>query len=228
MAGCSATNDTGKPYKLEKINVVQRDLSVIKPTEVMTTKHIKLTHGSKRVKSKTLATYTVRIGEKYSTSIRRWIHDAGYPFIAWSLTTENQTVLDSIATKRINFNTTLNQAISELSKKIDIPLNIMSDAKAKVAGVFDFDGAARITHVSGVSLKDVVRAVSDNYGMRWVDGDGANRSWLAENDYEFGADYYLLTRYDDIESALSTVLDEYPVRSSILESTQQIFVQENL
>ncbi|MGF1883917.1 hypothetical protein L4D73_23425, partial [Vibrio splendidus] len=62
----------------------------------------------------------------------------------------------------------------------------------------------------------------------WGDALTHKRSWLASNDYQFSADYYLLTPWDDLEGALATVLDSYPVTASILDSTGQVFIEEAL
>ncbi|CAK2562499.1 hypothetical protein VCRA2113O229_1040001 [Vibrio crassostreae] len=97
-----------------------------------------------------------------------------------------------------------------------------------VAGVYDFDGKARLTYVSGQSLREVVKQVVLNYELRWGESLTHKRSWLASNDYQFSADYYLLTPWDDIDGALATVLDGYPVTASILDSTGQVFIEEAL
>ncbi|CDT65676.1 conserved hypothetical protein [Vibrio crassostreae] len=97
-----------------------------------------------------------------------------------------------------------------------------------MAGVYDFDGKARLTYVSGQSLREVVKQVVLNYELRWGESLTHKRSWLASNDYQFSADYYLLTPWDDIDGALATVLDGYPVTASILDSTGQVFIEEAL
>ncbi len=100
-----------------------------------------------------------------------------------------------------------------------MPINLIVDKKANVAGVYDFNDEVRLTHVQGKSLRLVVQNLIEHYGLYWNDSEDSARSWLVNTNYEFSTDYYLITRYDDITTALETVLDGYPVYSSILEST---------
>ncbi|WP_045422829.1 hypothetical protein [Vibrio jasicida] len=263
LAGCAAPEYTGQGeyFELHNINVIERDLSTFKPTQMVSTATTnrqttspskrrleeslydlpsssntkpkqKLAKTNTKPKVKTplavVPQFEVRHEERYQAALTRWIRAAGYPNVAWSMKDAHLAKMDGINDKPLRFKGSLKQAVSELSHHLNVPLQVTMDKKMKVAGVYDFAGKARITHVTGKSIKAVTKGVVENYGLRWDDGDGLSRSWLAPNDYRFGADYYLLTAQDDIVTALSTVLEEFPVRSSIVESTGQVIIQEEL
>ncbi|MGL6262137.1 hypothetical protein [Vibrio sp. WXL103] len=232
LAGCAGTPEytgQGEYFELYSINLVERDLSVFKPTQIVTT-HPAIAQPAPKPKPKAaVPTYTVRPGERYQAAIVRWLRDdEGYFQIAWSMSHHHSSVVDQVSESALSFEGSLKKAVSLLSIHLDIPLNIIIDEQHKVAGVFDFDGDARITHVTGRTIRSVTERVVRNYGLRWNNTDDFSRSWLAQDDFEFGADYYLLTKKNDIETALATVLDEYPLYSSIVESTGQVIIQEEL
>ncbi|YCO02380.1 hypothetical protein ACB087_10395 (plasmid) [Vibrio sp. VNB-15] len=272
LSGCASQEYTGQGeyFELYNINVIERDLSVFKPTQIVSTastaRPSKPNDGSdewwsplpqvntaaKPIKSAkpvakkaftsstvkpqvkkvsplvVMPEYKVRHGERYQAALTRWVRAAGYPNVAWQMSDAHLAKMDSVSDKPVFFKGSLKQAVSELSAHLDMPVQIVMDKRMKVAGVYDFEGQARITHVTGSSIKAVTQRVVKNYGLRWDDSAALSRSWLAPNDYKFGADYYLLTAKDDIVSALTTVLDDYPLRSSIVESTGQVIVQEDL
>lgn len=226
-SGCASQNESlgnGEYLELFSINVIERDLSSFTPTNISRTDIA--TIATK--KAPIPYTFTVRSGERYQVALNRWIKAMGYQNIAWSMNKANRQALDELSNTSMRFDGSFKKAVNELSDALGTPINIITDNKTLVAGVYDFDGDARITHIKGSSLKVVVERVVKNYGLRWDSGDAFSRSWLAPNDYEFGSDYYLLTPKDDIETALTTVLEEFPVYSSIVESTGQVIIQEDL
>ncbi|ENH7396028.1 TPA: toxin co-regulated pilus biosynthesis Q family protein [Vibrio vulnificus] len=263
LSGCASQEYTGQGeyFELYNINVIERDLSVFKPTQIVSTTSTsaskydiedkwdapppiktvtvpttnsvanitKVTPTSQERKTKPLAIipeYKVRHGERYQAALTRWVRAAGYPNVAWQMSQKHLAKMDGLSDKPIIFKGSLKQAVSELSAHLEVPLQVVMDKSMKVAGVYDFDGEARITHVTGTSIKAVTEKVVQNYGLRWDNSDNLSRSWLSPNDYKFGADYYLLTAKDDIETALTIVLDDFPVYSSIVESTGQVIIQE--
>ncbi|WP_045409822.1 hypothetical protein [Vibrio jasicida] len=266
LSGCASQEYTGQGeyFELYNINVIERDLSVFKPTQIVSTASLarpskpndgsdewwsplpQVNTAAKPVVKKALTSstvkphvkktsplvvmpeYKVRHGERYQAALTRWVRAAGYPNVAWQMSDAHLAKMDSLSDKPVFFKGSLKQAVSELSAHLDMPVQVVMDKRMKVAGVYDFEGEARITHVTGSSIKAVTQRVVKNYGLRWDDSAALSRSWLAPNDYKFGADYYLLTAKDDIVSALTTVLDDYPLRSSIVESTGQVIVQEDL
>ncbi|HDY7474799.1 hypothetical protein WM008_19705 [Vibrio vulnificus] len=263
LSGCASQEYTGQGeyFELYNINVIERDLSVFKPTQLISTAstdHLSVSKEDKweslppiktvtipstnkaasatKVKpapskgkpkpSILLPEYKVRHHERYQAALTRWVRAAGYPNVAWQISETHQAKMDRVSDTPIIFKGSLKQAVSELSAHLEIPLQVVMDKSMKVAGVYDFDGEARITHVTGTSIKAVTEKVVQNYGLRWDNSDGLSRSWLSPNDYKFGADYYLLTAKDDIATALTIVLDDFPVYSSIVESTGQVIIQE--
>lgn len=232
LAGCSSQQDyagKGEYFQLMNVNLIEADLSVFKPTQIAMTPEVEMPSKpvTKVVKEKEI-TFVVRKGERYQAAIKRWLRSQGYPSVAWSMNDIHSQAIDSASDEKMVFKSnSLKKAVKELSEQLQFPINVIVDEQHKVAGIYDFDGEARITHVSGKSLKTVVQRVSENYGLVWVDDSSNKRSWrLVGKDYEFSADYYLLTRIDDYSTALTTVLEEYPVYSGIVESTRQVFIQE--
>ncbi|MGD1336097.1 hypothetical protein ACP6H1_27265 [Vibrio harveyi] len=224
LSGCAnkPAND-GAYLELKNTHVIYRDLSSFTPTTITRTDSTVLTS-----KPKAVYQFNVKQGERYQVALKRWLRQAGFRNVAWSLDESNAAVLDGYTSEKITYQGSLKKAINQLSDHLNIPIKLIHDKKAGVIGVYDFSEQARITHVAGKSLKLVVQHLVENYGYRWDSNDGFSRSWLAHDDYQFGADYYLLTKRDDIETALDTVLADFPVYSSIVESTSQILIQENI
>ncbi len=224
LSGCAPSSPTeGEYLELSSINVQYRDLSTFTPTIVTRTDTTIRTQ-----KPQALSRFTVKAGERYQSAIKRWLSQSGFNNVAWSLSPASVKALDGATPVLITYHGSLKKALSQLSDTLALPLELIHDQRAGVMGIYDFDGHARITHVSGSSLKQVVQHLVQNYGLRWDSTDGFSRSWLAADDYAFGADYYLLTRRDDIDTALTTVLEDYPVHASIVSSTGQVIIQENI
>ena len=229
LSGCSSEPEykgEGEYFELTNRHIIERDLSVFRSTTVVDTN-----------KAVALAPFApvsdyyeavVNKGEAYNSAIKRWLKAEGYSNIAWSLTDTNRALLSSQSVGGVAFSGSLKQALVELSEQLHMPINLILDEKARVAGIYDFNDDVRITHVQGDSLRLVTKRLIEHYGLRWNDTEDSARSWLVDTNYEFSSDYYIITQYDDINTALETVLDGYPVYSSILESTGQVFIQEEL
>lgn len=231
LAGCSTPTYTGQGeyFELENINLVERDLSRLESVQLADTRTATSSSEPKKRPIAPMATYVVFEGESSDSALRRWLKNEGYRNVAWSMSPEHQKVLDAPKEKQVftgSFKTVWDEYQAQLGLKLHIVKTTYHDEP--VAGVYDFDGKARLTYVSGDSLREVVKNVVRNYERRWDDALGHKRSWRASNDYQFSADYYLLTPWDDIEGALVTVLEGYPVTASILDSTGQVFIEEAL
>ncbi|MUK76587.1 hypothetical protein GNP84_06660 [Aliivibrio fischeri] len=229
LSGCSSStpvnSDSGTYFELTNRHVIERDLSVFRSTIVIDTKSA---YVPPVVAPHDYYEASVSVGEPYNTALKRWLKTEGYNNIAWSFNATNRALLSSPSNKALSFHGSLKQALVELSEHLHMPLNLIVDNKAKVAGLYDFNDEVRLTHVSGDSLRVVAKRIVQHYGLLWNDSDDSARSWLVDTNYEFSADYYLITQYDDVITALETVLDGYPVYSNILESTGQVFIQEEL
>ncbi len=233
LAGCAAPKYTGQGeyFELENVNLVERDLSLIEPLPLLDTSlQASISEPKKRMikKSRPLDSYLLREGESYESALRRWLKNEGYQSIAWSVKPEHQLLLNVKAEDKQVFYGSFKKVWSELGKQLSVPLHFSSTEYhgESVAGVYDFDGKARITRVGGDSLRPVVKSVVEHYGLRWDDSLTHRRSWLSKHDYAFSASYYLVTPWDDIDTVLRTVLDGYPVTASILDSTGQVFIEE--
>ena len=218
LSGCSSEPEyqgEGEYFELTNRHVIERDLSVFRSTTVIDTNQAVVQAPFVPVADYYEA--VVNKDEPYNSAIKRWLKAEGYSNIAWSLTDTNRALLSSSSGAALSFSGSLKQALVELSEQLHMPINLILDDKARVAGIYDFNDDVRLTHVQGDSLRLVTKRLIEHYGLRWND-----------TNYEFSSDYYIITQYDDINTALETVLDGYPVYSSILESTGQVFIQEEL
>ncbi len=233
LSGCASKEykGQGEYFELRHVNIVERDLSPLKPTIMSETKlTAKVVKPKAKPVPKPIETYLIREGESFESAIRRWLKREGYRKVAWSMNTQHQLTLSKRSSKQQRLDGSFKKVWDELSAQLGVPLKLVeaNQNRQKVVGVYDFDGKARITHVGGQSLKAVTQRVVENYEYIWVDTVDQKRSWLSPNDYKFSADYYLLTAWDDVEYALSVVLEGYPVRAAILDSTGQVFIQEDI
>lgn len=229
LSGCASEPEyqgEGEYFELTNRHVIERDLSVFRSTTVIDTN--KAVVQAPVAPAAEYYEAVVNKDEPYNSAIKRWLKAEGYSNIAWSLTDTNRALLSSYSGAELSFSGSLKQALVELSEQLHMPLNLILDDKARVAGIYDFNDDVRLTHVQGDSLRLVTKHLIENYGLRWNDTEDSARSWLVETNYAFSADYYIITQYNDITTALETVLDGYPVYSSILESTGQVFIQEEL
>lgn len=223
LSGCSSTQGQGEYFELDNVHVVERNLGLFKEAQVVSTER---NQQAKPTLPRVNAQYEIRQGETYKTALERWIRDEGYSQIAWGMNTSTRAVLEHRAPEGERYKTSLKRVVDEISKELDVTINLTFNKSNKVAGVYDFPETPRLVHVKGNSLKAVVASVVKHYGHKWDETGSASRSWLSPNDYQFGAEYFLLTRRDDLASALKIVLADYPVYSSILDSTGQVFIQE--
>ncbi len=229
VAGCSSVEPyqgQGEYFELQNVNVIERDLSLFKPTLLVSANNIQ-PQAKLNKDNVPMTTHVVRQGERYQSAVIRWLNEAGYQNVAWSMGDTRLAVMDTAPKNPMTYTGSLKQAISELSAELGFPIRVITDKKSRVAGIYDFEGNARITHVKGNTIKEVVERVVKSYGFRWENGSGLSRSWVSANDYKFGADYYLLTGEHDIETALTVVLEDYPVYSEIVESTGQVIIRED-
>jgi hypothetical protein len=231
LAGCSTPTYTGQGeyFELDNVNLVERDLSRLESVQLADTRLSASSSEPSKRAIQPMATYVVYEGEPLGSALRRWLKSEGYRNVAWSITPEHQALLDAPMEKQA-FTGSFKKIWDDIQKQQGFKLHLVQTTfqGQPVAGVYDFDGKARLTYVSGQSLREVVKQVVLNYELDWSDSLTHKRSWLASNDYQFSADYYLLTPWDDIEGALATVLDGYPVTASILDSTGQVFIEEAL
>ena len=225
----------GEYFALTQRHIIELDLSVIKPSQTAQTqqsaKQLALIQSQVSEKDASpsndkMYRFTLKEGETYRSAIRRWSKKAGYNNVVWSMDESGMSAINGTNSELVDYHGTLKKAMSLLAAKLNTPIRLTVSEKDKVLGVYDFDEEPKLTHIKGSSLKDVVRNIVINYGLKWSDDANDSRSWLALNDYTFGANYYLLTRENDVNSALQVVLSSYPVRSEILESTNQVFILE--
>lgn len=79
----------------------------------------------------------------------------------------SRAVLERRAPKSERYRTNLKRVVDELSKELDVTINLTFDKPNKVAYVYDFPETPRLVHVKGTSLKAVVASVVKHYGHKW-------------------------------------------------------------
>ncbi|WP_141677114.1 hypothetical protein [Aliivibrio fischeri] len=241
LTGCSSSEyqGRGESFALANRHILELDLSTLKPSKAAQTtlsaaalarkKALAQSQVSEKDASPTtdkMYRFTLKAGESYRMAIRRWSTKVGYKNVVWSMKDMGMEAMNGLQSTSVDYHGTLKKVISDVAATLNVPIHLTASEQDHILGLYDFDEEPKLTHIKGESLKGVVRNVVSNYGLHWSDDTDESRSWLAMNDYKFGADYYLLTREHDINAALSVVLSHYPVRSSILESTNQVFILE--
>ncbi len=241
LTACSSNEyqGRGESFTLANRHVLELDLSTLKPSKAAQTtlsasalarkKALAQSQVSEKDASPTtdkMHRFTLNAGESYRMAIRRWSTKVGYQNVVWSMGEMGMEAMNGLQSTSVDYHGTLKKVMSDVAATLNTPIHLTASERDHILGLYDFDEEPKLTHIKGESLKGVVRNVVSNYGLHWSDDTNESRSWLAMNDYKFGADYYLLTREHDINAALGVVLSHYPVRSSILESTNQVFILE--
>ena len=86
VAGCSSPEyqGQGEYFELQNVNVIERDLSLFKPTQLVSTASMQSLSNQQK-STKPMTTFVVRHGERYQAALIRWLNNAGYQNVAWSM-----------------------------------------------------------------------------------------------------------------------------------------------
>lgn len=232
LSACSSAppyQGQGEYFELSTVHLIERDLSPLRPAELGVSTPGGLTPP--RWPAAPGEAFLLPAGQSYLTILKGWLAREGADFIAWSLSDPSRAALNAVNRSPIEVRGGLKAALDRLSNESGVRVALVQSHEpnqAQVMAVVDFDGPASLMRLSGRALSQVLQAVTEHYGYVWVPGNDPKRSYLAPTDYHFGADYYLVTREGDIDTALEDVLSGYPLHASIVETTGQVFIEETL
>ena len=236
LGGCADNSQYagyGEYFELQDRHFVERDLSapynVQSNQDVMRSVDPKRDQGAlSRSKQMINNQYTIEENEAYLVAAQRWLKKAGFTNVDWEIDGETNASLGRRAPHALHLNGSLESAISQLGINIDHSLRLIVDKNKHIAGIHQFEkGASSVLLVHGLSMKDAIKHLVEDYGYVWGDDDSKSPSYLAPDDYRFAASYPLTTRKGDIDTALEKVLNGFPINAKILRSTKQVFIEGN-
>ncbi|HHY0517167.1 TPA: hypothetical protein ACVU5T_003659 [Vibrio parahaemolyticus] len=162
-------------------------------------------------------------GEAPYRAIQRWLNQGKVTKVAYGLSEEQQAQLLKPMARPANFHGTLPDAIQNLGKTLDMPLRF--DMQRGIGAVHTLTSTPDIQWVHGSTLKVAVANLARAYGWHW-NSEGAQASWMSENDYPLMSEFGVVTPRDAFDLALDTVLDGYPVQAQLISSTRSVFIRE--
>ncbi|AZQ13329.1 hypothetical protein [Shewanella khirikhana] len=160
--------------------------------------------------------------ESFYDAINRWLRADGYTTVAWSIDAEASEALAKHPQSVVSFAGSVRTALPTLSKQIGVPLYF--SGSSSLAAIHQWHNRqVQIVLVNGLSLRDAVQKLAQDYGWNWNESN-QSPSWLATNDYPFLTSYPIVTPQGDLARALGLVLDGFPVSAQLLDSTQTLFI----
>ncbi|MGF1872013.1 hypothetical protein [Photobacterium indicum] len=171
--------------------------------------------------------FVVTQGQTYQSALNQWLGRANMKKVAWSLPATTRNALNTPSPHGNVFNGTMAQAVESLSKTIQQPLHFAQDKRKGLVALHTFNSPVDIKWVHGNTLNDAVKNLVTDYGWHWNDGKhDQGDSWMTSDDFQFVADYPLVTPQYDMAYALNSVIDGYPVQAKVLNATHTIFIVE--
>ncbi|EGQ8533394.1 PFGI-1 class ICE element type IV pilus protein PilL2 [Vibrio parahaemolyticus] len=167
--------------------------------------------------------YFISKGEAPYHAIQRWFESKKFARVAFALDDKQQAALLDPLEQSVNYHGTLPEAIAELGKQLELPLHF--DMQRGIAAIHTLDVVPDIQWVHGNTLKQAVANLARSYGWQWQD-DGAQASWMSDNDYPLMSEFGVVTPRGAFDEALDTVLDGYPVKAQLIAGTRQVFIRE--
>ncbi|MCD1416869.1 hypothetical protein IOC51_22860 [Vibrio parahaemolyticus] len=167
--------------------------------------------------------YFISKGEAPYHAIQRWFESKKFARVAFALDDKQQAALLEPLEQSVNYHGTLPDAITELGKQLELPLHF--DMQRGIAAIHTLDVVPDIQWVHGNTLKQAVANLARSYGWQWQD-DGAQASWMSDNDYPLMSEFGVVTPRGAFDEALDTVLDGYPVKAQLIAGTRQVFIRE--
>lgn len=167
--------------------------------------------------------YFISKGEAPYHAIQRWFESKKFARVAFALDDKQQAALLEPLEQSVNYHGTLPDAITELGKQLELPLHF--DMQRGIAAIHTLDVVPDIQWVHGNTLKQAVANLARSYGWQWQN-DGAQASWMSDNDYPLMSEFGVVTPRGAFDEALDTVLDGYPVKAQLIAGTRQVFIRE--
>lgn len=161
--------------------------------------------------------------ESYFDAINRWLKNAGYQNVAWSIDDHTAEELKKNPAGIVSFAGSVRTVLPTLSKQLGVPFYLSETSN--LAAIHQWHNReVQIVMVRGSSMKVAIEQLASDYGWNWSDDTTTNKSWLAKNDYPFSGSYPLVTPKNDIAKALRVVLEGYPISAKLLTGTQSLFI----
>ena len=158
--------------------------------------------------------------ESYFDAMNRWLARDNFKQVAWSLDDDTMMVLNSAPTGTISFAGTTQGVMRELSRQLGTPFEFTYERKRHMAALHQFHGReVQIVEVKGRSIQDAVASVANEYQWQWQD-----ENWHSPHNFTLQSHYPIVTPKGDINRALTTVLNGYPVDAKLLNSTRTLFI----
>ncbi|MCL1132237.1 hypothetical protein L2748_21380, partial [Shewanella sairae] len=158
--------------------------------------------------------------ESYFDAMNRWFAKDKFTQVAWSLDADTMTVLNSAPTGTISFAGTTNGVMRELSRQLGTPFEFTYDRTKNMAALHQFHGRdVQIVEVKGVSIQDAVASLANDYQWQWQESN-----WHSPHNFKLQSHYPIVTPKGDINRALTTVLNGYPLDAKLLNSTRTLFI----
>ncbi|WP_178306562.1 hypothetical protein [Vibrio algicola] len=223
LSGCAHQSDyqgQGEYFELAKTNVVERDLTTpfIQPSIAELAKTI----PPKPIKINPKSQGSIRGGETYEHALTRWLNKQGYQYIAWSVDSQTLKLLKQRSPKTLTLTGSLFSRVAQVGIHLEEPIQLTT-AHHNVAAIHQFKTPTTLVLAHGHTLKDAVKNIVHDYHGKWDD----QNSYQASDDYAFTTSYPIITKQDDITTALNSLLYGYPVQAKILQSTNQVFIEDH-
>nr|WP_012219848.1 hypothetical protein [Vibrio sp. 23023]ABX77036.1 Hypothetical protein BMSA_0059 [Vibrio sp. 23023] len=231
LSGCATHRDyegAGEYFELSHTNVVERDLTqaYVQPT-MQTLAQTKPASVVRQQLRQSHQLGEIFQGERYDTALNRWLKQSGYRAIAWSIDDDTANALHQISPSDLTLRGTLASRVSQLGIHLDKTLVLTTRAPMHLAAVHQYHAPAFVTLAHGATLKAAIQHLVTDYHHPWGDDDARSPSYRASDDYAFAASYPIVTEKGNLTLALNTLLEGYPVQAQILQSTGQVFIEDN-
>ena len=179
-----------------------------------------------------LSSYLVYPNETYRQAIQRWLHDSGYQQVGLFF---EEPAVERALEKRVDRGfqivNSLQDAIVEWKQLVAIASpdtsleNLTVDLVSSTSQAIVHDSLlpVRLHEVKAGLVKDAFVAMAKAYGWQ------ANEyHYLPQEDYLIHFDYILVTRLDDVKSAMAELVEPYPaLKVSLVPSTRQIYIESD-
>lgn len=221
IVGCSNNSNyegQGEYLELSKTNVVERDLTApyVQPTLSTLAKIAPIKKPNTNTIGKVLS------GESYEHALKRWLKLSGFNYIAWSVDDATEKALQQISPTNLSLSGSLTSRVAQVGIHLEKPIQLAIRSDLHIAAIHEFRTKTSLVLAKGNTLKDAVKNIVSDYGAKWDD----EKSYRATDNYVFTAPYPIITKQDDIQSALDSLLYGYPVQASILKSSNLVFVED--
>lgn len=164
--------------------------------------------------------FVVFNGQTYLVAMRQWLTKNKIQNVAWSLSPEVMSVLNTPLLKGRAFDGNIAAAIKQIGITLNIPLRFSQNQRG-LAAIHTLTGNVDINWVDGASLQDAVGKLVRDFGWRWQDDD-----WRAFDDFGLAAPYTIVSPRGDVAFALNQVIDGYNIKASLDYGIKRAFIQE--